>query len=120
MVRLIGKKAEDAAAFYLEQRGFKIIAKNVVYVFGELDLVATIHDTLVFIEVKYRKNLFFGEPLDAVTVHKQKKIIRAAKAYLQNHHDELPLCRFDVISLSGELSAPKIFHVEDAFWVEDI
>jgi putative endonuclease len=119
MTGSIGKKAEDVAAAYLEKYGMVILAKNVMYPFGELDLVALDKKVLVFIEVKYRYSLAFGFPLEAVSRAKQKKIILAAKAYLQKRKCEEPRCRFDVVSLWGDLKNPVIDHIEDAFWVED-
>jgi putative endonuclease len=118
MTRAVGGQAEDMAAHYLTKRKYKIVARNVIYPFGELDLVAKDKQTLVFIEVKYRKTLAFGSPHDAVSRTKQRKIILAAKAYLQTF-DEFPHCRFDVISLWGDLTSPKIEHMENAFFVED-
>lgn len=117
MTLVVGKRAEDIAARYLASRGLIIIAKNVSYTCGELDLIARDKETLVFVEVKYRKNTDFGSPYEAVTTAKQKKIIRAAQIYLQRFERE-PLCRFDVISLSGDMNAPIIEHLCDAFFVE--
>jgi len=74
--------------------------------------------TVVFLEVKYRKNKAFGAPFEAVSALKQRKIILAAQAYLQRHYKTLPACRFDVVSMSGDLSDPEIEHLEDAFWAE--
>jgi putative endonuclease len=118
MAKSIGAIAENSVAHYLTKRGYQVIGKNVTYPFGELDLVLRHQQTLVFCEVKYRKNQFYGAPFEAVTRAKQKKIILAAKAYLQKHHTSLPACRFDVVSLSGDLSNPVIEHIEDAFWDE--
>lgn len=113
-----GQFAEEAVATFLAKRRFKILAKNVVFPFGELDLVADDGGTLVFIEVKYRKNSDYGEPYEAVGKSKQRKIILAAKAYLQKFKTEPP-CRFDVVSIGGDLKNPVIEHLQDAFWVED-
>ena len=118
MVKTLGKTAEEHAAKYLSKQGFKIIERNVSFSFGELDLVARENNELVFVEVKYRKSPNFALPLEAVNRAKQKKIIYAAKAYLQRHKDPLPACRFDVVSLSGDIKNPDIEHIRDAFWDE--
>lgn len=115
----VGRTAEDVVLNYLKRRGFTIIARNVSFPFGELDLVASLKGTMVFIEVKYRKNNAFGFPYEAVSQKKQRKIILAAKAFLKDRPGAMPHCRFDVISLSGDLTTPSIEHIEDAFWVED-
>lgn len=116
--RIIGLGAEKIADKYLIRQGLLIIDHNVVYPFGELDLVAKDGSVLVFVEVKYRKNITYGAPFEAVTMAKQRKIIKAAQAYLQQQRGN-PLCRFDVISLYGDLAAPQIEHIKDAFWVEE-
>lgn len=114
----LGRLAEDKAAEYLSNKGFKIIEKNVSFSFGELDLVALENKILVFVEVKYRRSSDFGWPMDAVSRAKQRKIVLAAKAYLQRRAGPLPACRFDVVSLGGDLKAPAIDHIIDAFWDE--
>ena len=119
MGKTVGRWAEDVAREFLVRKGFTIVARNVSYPFGEIDVVAKDDDILVFVEVKYRKSEIFGAPFEAVTSAKQKKIIRAALAFLQNYQRE-PFCRFDVISVTGDLAAPSIEHICDAFCLEDI
>lgn len=113
-----GLRAEEAVAAYLDKKGFRVLKRNVRYPFGELDIVAEHERTLVFVEVKYRQKLSYGSPFEAVSLSKQRKIILAAKAYLQEHHASMPACRFDVVSLSGDLNDPLIDHIADAFWDE--
>lgn len=72
----------------------------------------------VFVEVKHRRSQAFGEPYEAVTKSKQKKIILAANAYLQKFRNNIPTCRFDVVSLVGDLKNPLIEHISDAFLAE--
>lgn len=114
MTKKIGSLAEEVVANFLCGKGFSILAKNVAYPFGEIDLVASHQNTLVFVEVKYRKNLDYGLPALAVSRHKQKRIILAAKAYL-GQFEQLPVCRFDVVSLWGDLQQPHIEHLPDAY-----
>lgn len=117
MSRVLGHSFENEAAKYLEKQGFRIIARNVSYGFGELDLVAKDNTTLVFVEVKYRRDARYSAPFEAVTTAKQKKIIKAAQAYLQKI-SPTPSCRFDVISMTGSGENLEIDHIKDAFWVE--
>lgn len=117
MSRVRGAHYEQEAAKFLEQRGFKILARNLNYSFGELDLVAKDGETLVFVEVKHRTNSLYGMPFEAVSVAKQRKIIKAAKAYIQKL-SPTPLCRFDVISIIGASPNTTIEHLKDAFWDE--
>lgn len=118
MAITIGKRAEASVAVYLAKKGLKLLAQNVTYRFGELDLVMQDGDTVVFVEVKYRKNSDFGSPFEAVTKAKQRKIINAARAFLKKYRDE-PVCRFDVVAVSGDLANPIYEHINDAFFVEE-
>jgi putative endonuclease len=113
-----GQEAESLAAAYLAKRGYSIVAKNVRFPFGELDIIARDREILVFVEVKHRRNSVFGMPFEAVTKAKQRKIILAAHAYLKQYSLQ-PLCRFDIISLTGDLKKPLIEHMSDAFCLED-
>lgn len=113
-----GRKAEEVAIDYLKSRGYQILGHNILYPFGELDIVAQDKKYLVFVEVKHRKHALYGMPFEAVTKSKQRKIILAAEAYLKRYQHALPNCRFDVVSLLGDLAQPRIDHIEDAFWAE--
>ncbi|MCA9507100.1 MAG: YraN family protein [Myxococcales bacterium] len=117
MSRKRGQDYEIHAARYLEKQGYAVVARNVSYVFGEIDIIAKDKKTLVFVEVKYRKNDSVSAPFEAVTRSKQRKIIKAAQAYLQNL-SFMSDCRFDVISMTGSETTFKIEHIKDAFWDE--
>jgi len=97
----IGKQAENQAAHFLKKQGLKVIANNVTYKIGEIDLIAKDQDTLVFIEVKYRKNNNYGFAVEMVNTEKQNRIQKAALIWMQTYNpkDQLP-CRFDVIAIS--------------------
>jgi putative endonuclease len=117
-VKKLGAEAEALAAAYLVKIGYKIIAQNINYRFGELDIIAFDKQTLVFIEVKHRRSQSYGAPYEAVTRSKQHKIILAAQAYLQKYSKNMPVCRFDVVSLVGDLKSPHLEHIRDAFLAE--
>ena len=74
-------------------------------------------ETLVFVEVRYRKDTELGSPLETVTASKQRKLTRAAQFYLQQHFgNRWPPCRFDVVGISGELAdSPTIDWIANAF-----
>ena len=72
--RKIGQEQEELAAKYLEEKGYEILERNYRIRTGEIDLIARDARYLVFIEVKYRKNLQMGDPLEAVDVRKQQRI----------------------------------------------
>ena len=95
-----GKAAENIACSYLKQNGLKLIDKNFYSRYGEVDLIMQDQDTLVFIEVRYRKNLDYGGALESVTPAKQKKIQTTALYYMQKKGSEYN-SRFDVVALTG-------------------
>ncbi len=94
-----GRAGEDLAAAYLAEQGLRVTARNVRCRAGELDLVAWDGDCLVFVEVKERGSLGHGDGLDAVTVTKRRRVVRAALWYAQRTgHSERPV-RFDVVAI---------------------
>lgn len=95
-----GDAAEDAACARLEQAGCRILARNIRYREGEIDIVADDDGTLVFVEVRMRRDDGFGGASGSVDRFKQRKLLRAAKLYLHQRYGEaaMPPCRFDVIT----------------------
>ncbi len=110
-----GKLAEDAACAYLEEKGITLIARNVLYKIGEIDIVAMDGPILCFIEVRSREDTRFGVPQATVNYAKQSKIIKASSIYLSRHYKCPPLCRFDVIAVTGYGPNKKIEHFKNAF-----
>ena len=110
--REIGTEYEKKAGAYLEGQGYEVLEYNYRCRMGEIDIIARDGTVLVFIEVKYRKNDESGNPLEAVDIRKQRKIIKVARYYLyQKKYGDVP-CRFDVIGICGS----HIEHIKDAFW----
>ena len=109
---MTGTEYEERAATYLEQFGYEILMRNYRCRSGEIDLIARDGIWLVFTEVKYRRDAAKGLPEEAVDRRKQRRIYRAAQAFLQQYHvsPEMP-CRFDVVAIEGE----SIRHLPDAF-----
>lgn len=111
-----GRKAEDAACRYLQERGFRIVERNVSSRWGEIDVVARDGDTWVFIEVKGRADENHGSGFEAVTALKRRKITRAAEAYAARRGFSEGAIRFDVVSVTwGAGPRPVIAHVRSAF-----
>ena len=111
-----GSEGEDIAAGLLEKKGYHIVKRNFRFGKGEIDIIARKDGLLIFIEVKTRKNLEFGEPEYAVTKSKQKQIIRIARAYLYENNITEVQCRFDVVAiLFDNHGIPAINHIENAF-----
>jgi putative endonuclease len=111
-----GRWAEDRALEHLEACGLEVLARNYRCRFGELDLVMTHGTTLVFVEVRYRRNDRFGRAADTVTPAKQRRLQYAARHFLARFPaGRLPACRFDVVSVSRPNYAPEILWIRDAF-----
>ncbi|HRE58048.1 MAG TPA: YraN family protein [Candidatus Kapabacteria bacterium] len=111
-----GALAEEKAAEYLEQSGYKIIKRNFHFgKHGEIDIIAQYENILVFVEVKARWNTKYGEPEYAVTQSKIKALRRAAEGYLYTHKRWNSPCRFDVIAMECSVEPPIIRHIENAF-----
>lgn len=98
--KVIGDNFENVAKNYLKKQGLKFICSNFHSRFGEIDLIFKEGTTLVFIEVRYRKNTNFGLSVETINQKKQDKIIKTAAYYLhQNKLTEKVSCRFDVIGM---------------------
>ena len=116
--QLFGKEAEAAAEQYLRKQGYRILDRNVRTSNGELDIVASVANTVVFIEVKARQTDHFGGAQYAVTRQKERRLVQLAAQYLAQHQLQGQLCRFDVMLYQGNLSAsPHLEHIENAFEV---
>lgn len=111
----LGIKGEKLAASYLENNGFRILAKNWKWGRNEIDIIAEDNHFIVFIEVKTRTDDFLEHPISSVTREKQKSIIFAAEGYLRIKGIDKE-CRFDVISVVVKKDDFTIDHIADAFY----
>ena len=108
---VVGVKGEKLALEYLKKQKYKIVEQNFRCSFGELDIVATDGNYIVFVEVKSRKNDAFGLPRQAVDWRKQKVIVQCAKYWLSSNKKTGMPCRFDVVEILGD----QITLLKDAF-----
>jgi len=115
-----GAAAEAAARATLEAQGLRTLASNVNFRFGELDLVMRDGDTVVFVEVRYRRNDRFGGGAGSVDHKKRRRIVLAARAWLAGQRGlaDAP-CRFDVVSVQGDRSL-ECDWLRGAFTLEDV
>ncbi len=112
----IGDYGENIATDFLVEKGYSILERNYRYGRAEVDIIAQIDSTIVFVEVKLRNRIDFGSPEDAVSIKKQKLMVTAANQFLADMDHEGPL-RFDIISIvSADLESYAIKHFEDAFF----
>lgn len=108
---ILGKKGEHLAKKYLKAKKYKILQLNYKNKIGEIDIIASYNNVIVFVEVKTRQSTKFGHPREAVTLAKQKKIKLVATMYLQQTKQLHNNIRFDVIDVLQD----NITHIENAF-----
>lgn len=115
-----GQAGEQMAGAYLRSCGYAIVAANVRFPVGELDLIAWEGRTLCFVEVRSARTARFGPAAASVTPMKQRHLIRAAQWYLQRLRRQPDAVRFDVVAIDGDptISAPTIRLIRGAFRVE--
>jgi putative endonuclease len=115
MSRAAGADAERLAAAYLERRGLTILETNWTCKGGELDLVCDDGGTLVFVEVRARRDDRHGSALETVGALKRRRLVHAARNYLMRRRIGERACRFDVIAIEGGGPSPTVTHIENAF-----
>lgn len=113
----VGRFGEQFAADQLARDGLVVLDRNWRCPAGELDIVATDGDTLVFIEVKTRSSVAFGDPAEAVSASKAGRLRRLAVHWLAAHPDKYwPELRFDVVAIVRcAAGGPTVRHIRAAF-----
>jgi putative endonuclease len=115
--QISGQLAEGLAQRHLQQQGLRLLCRNWTCRSGELDLVMLDGDTVVFVEVRYRRHSAWGGALESVDLRKQRKLIKAAQLFLQKESRwaKHP-CRFDVVAIGAAISnAEKPNWIRNAF-----
>jgi putative endonuclease len=115
----LGKEGESIAKQYLEDKGYEILDENWTYGKAEIDLIVYQNGIMIFVEVKSRSSVAFGDPEDFVHKAKQIQMELAANAYIElmNHQNDV---RFDIIAITFTKNKNyNLNHIEDAFWPED-
>ncbi|GAA5096819.1 YraN family protein [Wohlfahrtiimonas larvae] len=112
--QIIGTWGENLAREYLESQGLHFVMRNYLCKMGEIDLIMQDNQTLIFVEVRVRNTKLHGNPLESITVQKQRKVRKTAERYLQqvNHQGG---ARIDVIGIDTSMAPPVITWVENAF-----
>ena len=105
--------SEDIAAEFLQRQGLELLVTNYRNRTGEIDLIMIDDQTLVFVEVKQRRDSQFGRPEESVGM---AKLRRTAASYLQRHdRSQSWPCRFDVVAITGSPHAPVCRWIQNAF-----
>lgn len=112
-----GKKGEDIACEYLVNAGYEIKKRNFHFGReGEIDIIAEKDDYLVFVEVKFRTNNSYGDPMESITPKKAKTLKRTAEGYLYVNKIQGKPCRIDVVIIDFRNGLPAINHIENAVY----
>jgi len=111
-MNLQGQRAEALCAELLRRAGLKIVARNWRCRLGEIDLVAEDGGTLVFAEVRLRRDARYGGAAESLTAAKRARLLAAARLFLARR-PAVP-CRFDVLLLDG-LHPARVQWIRDAF-----
>ena len=114
------RRGEAIATEELVRRGYRVVERNCRSRWGELDVVAYDGDTLVFVEVKARRAVQFGDPAYAVDGRKQRRIVRLARRYLSRRRLGEPACRFDIVVIDERAAwTPRVEVIPNAFDASD-
>jgi putative endonuclease len=112
--RVLGERGERAAARHLKRQGMRVLMRGYQTRQGEIDLIARDGETLVFVEVKARRR---GEPAEAVTPEKERRLSLAAIQFLRRYNLLEARSRFDIVAIvwADDRTPPKIEHFRNAF-----
>jgi putative endonuclease len=107
MSKAIGSFMETLALNFLKEQGLKLLQRNFTTRMGEIDLIMLEAKTLVFVEVRCRRNQSAGNVLESIDFFKQQKLSNTAELFLQTHPPyQNQDCRFDVIAFSTDNKKP--------------
>ncbi|MEW5948720.1 MAG: YraN family protein [Thermodesulfobacteriota bacterium] len=112
---LAGKKGEDLAVTFLRKTGYVILARNYRDSMGEVDIIAEENGALVFIEVKSRGSLRYGDPKEAITAHKKRQLSKTALAFMSKTGLSGQRARFDVVAIQFAGGRPQFELIKNAF-----
>jgi len=120
--KLKGEQAEELSLLYLQNKGYRIITHNYRSRYGEIDIIVTKDEFIVFVEVKARSK-DIAAAFSSVSIRKRLKLIRTALDFLVEHPEFSEHCmRFDVIGIIARDSDRRSYieHITDAFRVEEL
>jgi len=110
--RKLGNSGEDLAVYHLESKKYKILERNFVLKYGEVDIIAQDGDYIVIVEVKTKRNVRQGRPEDMVDYFKKRKLRLLARGISQLYPDNN--IRIDVVAVDMTSTNPKINHIISA------
>ncbi|MDO5556061.1 MAG: YraN family protein [Clostridia bacterium] len=110
----LGKLGEDIATNYIIKKGYKILYRNFECKQGEIDIIAKDKNEIVFIEVKTRTDMSYGEASEAITIFKLKHLLNSIKYFIYKNNLENEFIRIDVIEVYIKNEDIKINHIKKA------
>jgi putative endonuclease len=114
----LGKEGEELALKKIKRLGYKCIARNYRCVLGEVDIIATHGDCLVFIEIKTRKGKSLGYAKEAINGRKRRQLSKVALAYMKSNNCSDTKSRFDVVAINLRDGKEEIEVIQNAFDLE--
>ncbi|WP_457623004.1 YraN family protein [Persephonella sp.] len=109
-----GKVFEDMAVDHLKNSGYKILERNFQTRYGEIDIIAEKDNQIIIIEVRGKKNTYFGKPEETISRSKIRRILKTTQIYIKSKNLHNRQIRFDIISIVDN----NIFHIKNAFDVD--
>ena len=115
--KTIGNYGENLSLKHLIKNNYKILDTNFRTSYGEIDIVATINNIIVFLEIKSRYTDSFGKAIESITYYKQKQIIKLSKYYIHRYNLYNYNVRYDIneVYFNNRNNLYKLNHIIDAF-----
>ena len=110
-----GSLGERVAERWLQRKGWRVVHRRFRSGHRDIDLIVQREDTVSFVEVKARRGMGFGGPVEAVGWQKQRELIRSAQVWIDRHGRPRKAYRFDVIGVLFDGSSVRVRHVPNAF-----
>ncbi|HEX8944854.1 MAG TPA: YraN family protein [Gemmatimonadaceae bacterium] len=114
-----GELGERIAERWLRRRGWRVLQRRFRNGHRDIDLVVEREGTVAFVEVKARRGLAFGDPVEAVNWSKQKELVRSASVWIDRHGRPTESYRFDVVGVLVEGDRVRVRHVPNAFSLQN-
>ena len=112
----MGRQSEQLACSFLEEKGYRLLQRNLSCAFGEIDLIMQKEDLLVFVEVRSKSSNTYGTPKETIRRKKQERLRKTATYYLyKKGWLDRYYCRFDVISCLKKDTMWELEWIPDAF-----
>ena len=114
-----GELGERIAERWLKRQGWRVVQRRFRSGHRDIDLVVEREGTVAFVEVKARRGLAFGDPVEAVNWSKQKELVRSASVWIDRHGRPAESYRFDVVGVLVEGDRVRVRHIPNAFSLQN-